>query len=126
MQLLRLDVRGVRNLESAVLEPGPHLNLVYGDNGSGKTSLLEAIYLLGRGRSFRSPHINTLVTNGLRKLTVFGEVGSGEADSASTRLGVERDLGGQFRFRIDGVASHSASDLALRLPVIVINAESFS
>ena len=51
----------------------PRLNLITGDNGSGKTSLLEAIYLLGRGRSFRTRHTEQLIrASARRELRVFG------------------------------------------------------
>ena len=53
MRLTRLTTRGVRNLAPLDLQPGPGLNLVLGNNGAGKTSLLEAVHLLAYGRSFR-------------------------------------------------------------------------
>ena len=48
------------------LELHPHVNLITGANGSGKTSLLEAIYLLGRGRSFRTRHTEQLIAHDTR------------------------------------------------------------
>ena len=55
MALIRLDISDFRNLDSAKLEPiSSGFNLICGNNGSGKTSLLEAIYYLSLGRSFRS------------------------------------------------------------------------
>ena len=54
MRVVRLDLAGFRNLRPAQLDCAPGLNLLIGPNASGKTSVLEALYLLGRGRSFRS------------------------------------------------------------------------
>lgn len=54
MKFERLSIEGLRCLESVSVVPGPGLNLFVGRNGAGKTSLLEAAYLLSYGRSFRS------------------------------------------------------------------------
>ena len=61
MYLKQLDISGIRNLASARLLLAPTINIFYGDNGSGKTSLLEAIYLLGLGRSFRAANQNQVI-----------------------------------------------------------------
>ncbi len=51
----------VRNLQAQRIEPGPGLNLFNGRNASGKTALLESLYLLGRARSFRTPRIREVI-----------------------------------------------------------------
>ena len=62
MSLSRLTISSFRNILSANLNAGSGLNLIYGQNGSGKTSILEAIFFLGMGRSFRS-HLSQRVIN---------------------------------------------------------------
>ena len=57
MALSRLDITAVRNLRAASLRELAATNIFFGDNGSGKTSVLESLYLLGMARSFRSGHI---------------------------------------------------------------------
>ena len=57
MFLKKIVVNNVRNIKEAVLEPEENINLIVGENGSGKTSLLESIDILSRGRSFRSNKI---------------------------------------------------------------------
>ena len=52
--LARLAISNLRNIAEGSLEPAAGFNLICGNNGSGKTSVLEALYLLGMGRSFRS------------------------------------------------------------------------
>ena len=52
--LKALKINSVRNIEYAELYLSPKINLIHGMNGSGKTSILEAIHLLGMGRSFRT------------------------------------------------------------------------
>ncbi|TNH14433.1 DNA replication and repair protein RecF, partial [Testudinibacter sp. TR-2022] len=54
MALSRLIINGFRNLQAVDFEPNPGFNFIVGNNGSGKTSLLEAVYYLGHGRSFKS------------------------------------------------------------------------
>ena len=61
MYLSNLDVLQVRNLESVHITCHPQANIIFGANGSGKTSLLEAIYLLGRGRSFRHRDLRVVI-----------------------------------------------------------------
>ncbi|HHC75170.1 MAG TPA: DNA replication and repair protein RecF, partial [Thiothrix sp.] len=59
----RLTVQHCRIIENAQLHLSPRLNLIMGDNGSGKSSVLEALYLLARGRSFRTHRIVELITH---------------------------------------------------------------
>jgi DNA replication and repair protein RecF len=54
VKLRALALRGVRNLVPLDLEPGPRFNVVSGDNGQGKTNLLEAIFVVAALRSFRT------------------------------------------------------------------------
>ena len=72
MSLAELTVENVRCLQQARLNLHPGHNLVWGDNASGKTSLLEAVFLLGRGRSFRTRNSERLIRHGQDHLTVFG------------------------------------------------------
>lgn len=74
MTITHLKVSAVRNLVDVDLNPSSGLNLFYGENGSGKTSLLEAISLLAHGRSFRTVNYRQLVTHGMPQLAVFAEV----------------------------------------------------
>ena len=67
MRILRLDIARLRRFERVELAPGPGLNLLVGDNGAGKTSVLEAIHLLGYGRSFRGRVRDGLVQQGAER-----------------------------------------------------------
>ncbi|MCA1805449.1 MAG: AAA family ATPase [Xanthomonadaceae bacterium] len=64
MTLSRLDIQDFRNLASARLDFSPRCNLITGDNAAGKTSLLEAIHVLARLRSFRTQRLETLIREG--------------------------------------------------------------
>jgi DNA replication and repair protein RecF len=117
--LSRLQVTDFRCLQSAELHPDAHFTLISGPNASGKTSLLEAIYVLGRGRSFRTRRLEHLIRHGAERFVVFGEV-----DSATRRvlMGVQGSRQG-VRAQIDGDKPSSLAELALLLPVQIIDPE---
>src|SRR6056297_760110 len=83
--LTSLHIENFRNLDSATLEPVPGLNWLFGEKGAGKTSVLEAIHVLARGRSFRANSISSLIRDGARELRVVACTANPE-----TRAGVER------------------------------------
>ena len=60
----RISARALRNLAHVDFTPGPRFNVISGDNGQGKTSLLEAIYLAATSRSFRTSRIIELIAHG--------------------------------------------------------------
>ena len=80
------------------------VNVFYGRNGSGKTSVLESIHILGMARSFRGNSIRTLISHGERSCTVFGEVGltSDGGHAGTTPLGVKREMRGDVQIKIGG------------------------
>lgn len=131
MPLRCLKLTGVRNLAEQTLLPGPGANLLVGANGSGKTSVLEAIYLLARGRSFRTQTIEALVCTAADGCSVYGELEDDESDAGPgspgliTRLGVSRETSGGFRYRINGENIHAASVLADAIPLVLITSHSF-
>ncbi|MEQ1528129.1 MAG: AAA family ATPase, partial [Methylococcales bacterium] len=61
MTLIKLDIYSVRNIQKQSLHPSPAINFIYGENASGKSSIIEAIYLLGRTKSFRSVSIKSVI-----------------------------------------------------------------
>ena len=91
MQLSQVDIQWVRNLKTVRLLPASGLNLIYGWNASGKTSLLEAIYLLSHGRSFRTTNIRSVIHNDSDTLQVFGKVQQQQTGSC-INLGLEKGL----------------------------------
>ena len=123
MSLSRISVTGVRNLQPVTLHPSPRINILYGDNGSGKTSLLEAIHILGMARSFRSARLNPVITHEHTSCTVFGQVEFGTEQTSA--LGISRERSGDVRIRINGESVRSAAELADTLPLQLINPDSF-
>jgi len=62
--LRSLYLRNFRNYQEAEVQFSPKLNIIYGDNAQGKTNILEAIYLIATGRSFRTQHLSELIRSG--------------------------------------------------------------
>lgn len=123
MPLIRLAVSNLRNLLQVDLQPGSRVNILFGANGSGKTSVLEAINLLGLGRSFRTHRVKPLIRYGEDRLVVFGEL---ELEGGRTRIGVEKHRQGETNIRIGGRTVWSAAELANHMPLVAINSDSFS
>lgn len=119
MALRRLQVTDFRCLQSAELELDPQFTLISGPNASGKTSLLEAIYVLGRGRSFRTRRLEHLIRVGSQRFVVFGEV---EMLERRVGLGVEGVPTG-IRAKLGGAQLSSLAELASVLPVQIIDPE---
>jgi len=57
-----LKLHNFRCFTSSSINLSPGINFFYGDNGSGKTSILEAIYMCSSGRSFKSSNIQSLIS----------------------------------------------------------------
>lgn len=129
MALVKFQTENFRNLSSAPVSFSSSFNLLYGENGSGKTSVLEAIGYLGLGRSFRVNRHQAVVSHGEQRLTVFGGLDHGLDSSRHVsetdlvhRLGISRDVGQkETMLRVDGEAVRSLSALAKHLPVSVID-----
>ncbi|MFC6633863.1 DNA replication/repair protein RecF [Microbulbifer taiwanensis] len=120
MALTHLSLSHFRNIASAELDLTTGVNVFCGSNGSGKTSLLEAVHMLATGRSFRSRQHKSVIQQGAGGLTVFAQLDSGYS------LGVERLSDGSGRIRINRAPAESSSQLASCLPLQVINSDSFS
>ena len=118
MGLARVVIDNIRCIAHADLALSEEQNLIIGPNGAGKTSFLESIYLLGRGRSFRSRQSARLVRDGTEGFSVFGELaadGGGER-----RLGIALDRG-RLAAKVDGDGTEGLAALARAFPVHVID-----
>ena len=124
MYLSNLDVLQVRNLESVHITCHPQANIIFGANGSGKTSLLDALYLLGRGRSFRHRDLRVVINQAATELVVAARVARG-SDGKRRQLGIKRTSAGQFEARLDGASLQSSAQLVAELPLQLIDAHSF-
>ncbi|OED39116.1 hypothetical protein AB833_16375 [Chromatiales bacterium (ex Bugula neritina AB1)] len=120
MELTSLDVASVRNLSQLHIEPSAGINVIYGDNGAGKTSLLEAISILATGKSFRSGRIETIISSGSDELLVRALLNNDERNEP-VALGISRSKE-KTKVRVDGLDIKRLSELASNLPCIAISA----
>jgi DNA replication and repair protein RecF len=113
MPLSRLTLRDFRCFSALELDLAPRANLILGDNASGKTSLLEAVFVLSRGRSFRTSKADNLVRHGAEGFLISAL--STEA-SGTVPMGLARQ-GGVLEARINGAPTRGLAELTERLPV---------
>lgn len=123
MRLSRLRIHAVRNLKEAAYTCHPYFNWIIGKNGSGKTSVLEAIHLLALGRSFRSRQIQSVITYGAPALACFGEVEREEG--AKISLGIEKSREGEVKYKLQGEICSRLSEFASVLPIQLVTPETF-
>lgn len=114
MVIKELSTKNFRNLEEFKILLSPKLNVIYGDNGSGKTSLLESLHLYWNGKSFRSSSLNDLVASGENDLTLYGKA---VLDEVEVPFGVTFDKSTRKRtVKLDGTTIKKSSQLAQLLP----------
>ena len=125
MALLRLEITDFRNICLAKMDSIANgFNVFYGCNGSGKTSLLEAIYYLSRGRSFRSSNAVHIINNSAEKFSIFAQI---QAESQKlVPAGIERQRDGNTKIRISGQDNNSSTQLLELTPSLLINSNCFN
>ncbi len=117
--LNKLSITNLRNLESVKIEASSQFNLIFGENGSGKTSILESIHLLGRAKTFRSGTKTPIIQNGADQCVIYGEL------TDKTRLGYSRTRSGVQDIQISGKRVKSSAALAEKIPLQLLNADAF-
>ncbi len=125
VSLTRLQINHVRNLKQVKLQDLAQVNVFFGRNGSGKTSILEGIHLLGMARSFRGNGVKSLITHGQPSCIAFGVAGGSTSTGAGISLGVRRGVAGEVLIKVAGSRVKSVAQLVEHLPLQVINADSF-
>lgn len=113
MPIESISIRRFRNLKPAELSFSSQLNLFVGENAAGKTSLLEALFVLARTRSFRTTRLDKLIQYGEDNFELV--VQKSRRDGRSLPVGVRR-AGGRFECRIDGQPAKRLSELATLFP----------
>ena len=123
MALTRLLIKDFRNIEQADLALAPGFNFLVGANGSGKTSVLEAIYTLGHGRAFRSLQAGRVIRHDQAAFVLHGRL---EGQEREFSVGLSKNRAGESKVRIDGSDGHKVAELAQLLPMQLITPEGFT
>jgi len=121
MPLIHLACEGFRNLSAQTLNFSTDYNLITGANGSGKTSLLEAIYFLGRLRSFRTHQLDNLIQTSADHFQLTGKILTPQARPVP--VGVRRTRKHQ-EIRLDGQPLKNLASLVSKLPIQLIEPDS--
>jgi DNA replication and repair protein RecF len=120
MSITTLSTHNFRNLASVNIDLHPSLNFFVGDNGSGKSSLLEALFFLGHGKSFRTSKLEILAHYDVKNFVVTVK------NTDSLLLGLSKDFSnGNTLIKINGKRYTRLSDLAKHIAVQIITPESF-
>lgn len=120
MVVSSLQIDNFRNLKKLSLQCSPKLNLIVGENASGKTSLLEALYFLGRARSFRTNQVRELIHTQEIAFRIVAIMTGGERRMP---VGIERSVQ-NFNARVGGAPARSLAELASQVPVLLLNLDS--
>jgi len=115
-----LRIENFRNLKQVEIKPHPRLNGFFGANGAGKTSLLEALVVLSRGRSFKTGRAEELSGEESGIFRIFLET---ESRGKVHKLGLERS-GAHWRARKDGQDLSLLSALTRQLPLVLMEPNS--
>ncbi|TFH87571.1 DNA replication/repair protein RecF [Billgrantia azerbaijanica] len=122
MPISALSFNGLRNLERVEIEPVPGINLIVGANGSGKTSFLEGIHLLGLGRSFRTRHLKHVIAHDAGAMTCFARL----AGDPPLSIGLRRSRdAGELELRMAGERVARLAQLTEALPLQLVNPDAF-
>ena len=121
MLLEQLTINHCRIIEMAELDLSPSVNLIYGDNGSGKSSILEAVSILSKGRSFRTSRIADVIRHSQEALLIRAR--SVDSDDNSFVIGIERSKS-STRIRVNQQDVNTQAALSRYLPVTIIDPNS--
>jgi len=117
MAIKQISLTDFRSLRNTKLEFHPRFNLVTGDNGAGKTSLLEAINFVSQGRSFKTSNSNEIIKNDKNESVVY-------ALYENHKVGIRRTKGNS-EIKVNGSGIKRMSELVSKVPVRALNSPSY-
>ncbi|MCK5818205.1 MAG: DNA replication/repair protein RecF [Psychromonas sp.] len=122
MPINKLIISNFRNINSAKVLFHPKVNIIIGDNGSGKTSLLESICFLGLGRSFRTHLTNRIIHHDHQDFTLYSEIST---KNKHTSIGLKKNKRGDVQLKIDNEFCKKLSKLIDYIPLQIITPECY-
>lgn len=115
-----VNIINCRSLKDISVELSPNINLIIGDNASGKTTFLEAISLLSTGKSFRTSHISEVISHKENSVLISAQL---KFNSSITNIGIEKATN-RSRIRINHQDVYSQAELSVHLPITSIHPDS--
>ena len=115
MPIQKIEMINFRNHQKKVVTFSPGINLIWGENGSGKTSVLEAVYILSNGKSFKTNRLTETI-NTEKKETII----AGEFDNKTTTF--YQPVAGQKKIKINNTIKKT-KDLIGRNPTVLVSPE---
>jgi DNA replication and repair protein RecF len=125
MIISRLLIQDFRNIGHLDLRPSEGINIIYGPNGSGKTSVLEAISYLSMGHSFRNANIHHLIKNDSDSFTLSAAVTQDKGEHDTLGISRVRGKAKDLSISINGTRVPRLIDLVDRICVQIIHPDSF-
>ncbi len=119
-KITQFSLQQFRNLNHVQLSLSPKLNLIVGDNAAGKTAIIEGIWVLSTGRSFRTNQPKHLIQQDQTEFTLFSQV---KQQAQTHKLGLSRSEHSST-LKLNGNNLHNQSELANKLPVQLLTPES--
>ncbi len=122
MQINQLEVTNIRNLERLSIKPSDKINFFIGNNGSGKTSLLESISLITSSRSFRTARLSNIQHSGTDGFLIFARI---ETDGIEYSVGYQKN-GKDRKIKLNHQFINRSSELVKLFPIITFTPESLN
>lgn len=119
MLIDKMHLKFFRNHTDFDIKFSPGINVIWGKNGVGKTSILEAVYILSIGKSFKTNRVNEIINNKSKSLSIDGFFYNTEND---LRISFHQFLGKSKMFKINGVKEVSKNIIG-RFPVVLLSPE---
>jgi DNA replication and repair protein RecF len=115
------DFRIIKNKEFVFTN---RVNIFYGNNGTGKTSILEAIYFISSGKSFRKSNFKNLINFDSESLTVYIEcLNTNKLNQEKQTIAINKNKSGLWKAKHNNSKINSQSTITNILPVIAIDPE---
>ena len=120
MGIIKISISQFRNHKQQIIDFGKGLTVIWGENGSGKTSLIEAIHVLALGKSFRTPGLKNIIMDGE---SVFLATGKFLTNGTEEDVAIQYFSTGKRNIKINGKKAGGRKDLIGRNNVVVLSTE---
>ena len=120
MNIQKISIKNIRSIQSRTIEFSKHTNLIYGKNGSGKTSILEAIFLLCYTKTFRFGGQQNLITNNKKNMSAKGVFFN--TNNKKTTI-IHNKANGEKKIKINNKEVKKTSEVLGEIPCVVLSPE---